>query len=79
MKTGDWIQAVSLILVTITVVGMMIQLRQVMAQTKLLGASSNHAVIESLVQASWLPRAAFFMDEPELMRWHLTMRGVCKG
>jgi hypothetical protein len=71
MTTGEMIQTTSLVLVAVTLVGAILQLREFLKQTGILASNVSQSAIASLAQAPWLSRVAFFLAEPELLKWHL--------
>ena len=75
MSLGDTIQLVTLVTVIIALGLTMWQARQMMKQTALMFTELSDHVGDSLVQTHTQQRMTFFLNDPELLSWHLTSRG----
>jgi hypothetical protein len=73
---ADWVQVLSLLLVAGALALTYLQLREVARQTRLGTAATELGATRDYVDSSWLSRAEFFLSKPDLLNWHLEMRGV---
>ena len=72
---GDTIQIVTLLTVIIALGLTTWQARQMMKQTALMFTELTDQVSASLIETHARQRTAFFLNDPELLKWHLTSRG----
>lgn len=75
MSTADWIQSIAAILVFAALILNVLQLRQVTGQTEALRRSLEQAAYGSTWATHASSRTAYFLQDPELLAWHLSSRG----
>jgi len=75
VSLGDIIQVVTLVTVIIALGLTSWQVRQMMKQTAVMFTEVFDHAYESLMQAHTQQRMTFFLNDPELLKWHLTSRG----
>jgi hypothetical protein len=75
MSLGDTIQLVTLVTVVIALGLTIWQARQMMKQTALMFTELFDHAGASLIEAHTQQRMTFFLNDPELLKWHLTSRG----
>ena len=75
MSLGDTIQIVTLLTVIIALGLTTWQARQMMKQTALMFTELTDQVGASLIETHVQQRTTFFLNDPELLKWHLTSRG----
>jgi hypothetical protein len=83
MSAGDWFQALTLVAVAVALLLNVRQNREVARQTQeltrqntvILGSMQQNAYQAMLTYPTAL-RVSFLKDNPELLAWHLTSRGV---
>jgi hypothetical protein len=86
VSTGDWIQAATLIAVAVALLLSSRQNREVARQTRalseqntLIDASLRHGAYQAMVSQAHGLRLAIVRDNPELLAWHLSCRGLTPG
>lgn len=75
MQASDWIQTVAAALVFLALILNVLQLRHVANQSAALRRSLEQAAYGSLVDKHVESRTAYFLNDPELLAWHLSTRG----
>ena len=75
MSLGDTIQFVTLLTVIIALGLTIWQARQMMKQTALMFTELFDHAGTSLMETHSQQRMTFFLNDPELLKWHLTSRG----
>jgi hypothetical protein len=83
MSISDTVQILSLLIIGLALVASIVQNRQMAKQTieagrqsTLVGASLQQNAYRMLVDNSNSGRIAFFLDNPHLLRWYLSSRGL---
>jgi hypothetical protein len=75
MNIADWIQSLSLLLVTGALIVSILQTRAVAHQARHAARALQDATHQSFVRNQNGSRENFFLDHPELLSWHLSTRG----
>ncbi len=75
MQTSDLIQTVAVVLVFLALILNVLQLRQVARQSTALRRSLEQGAYGSLVGTHLGSRTTYFLNDPELLAWHLSTRG----
>jgi succinate dehydrogenase flavin-adding protein (antitoxin of CptAB toxin-antitoxin module) len=75
VSLSDTIQLVTLVTIVIALGLTVWQARQMMKQTALMFTEVFDHAYDSLMQAHTQQRMTFFLNDPELLKWHLTSRG----
>ena len=75
MSVSDGIQAAATGLVALALLLNVLQLREVARQSRALDNSMRNASYNALPGSKDDPRVTFFLDDPELLAWHLESRG----
>jgi hypothetical protein len=86
MTSGDWIQAATLVAVAVALLLNVRQNREVARQTQELtlqnatiAASLQQSAHQAMISVPSANRAALLRDNPELLAWHMTLRGYPPG